>query len=157
MRTTLNIADDVLQAAKEWARREQKTAGQVLSELARQALTAPIAAASVREPEAVYGFKPFPRRGGLVTDELINTLRDDDAYRFARCSTSTTPRIDMRWIGSRTTPVRVGRQRPLLRMAAFASYRIQAMRILSHCSRSSSDCGRPRPTRFTSSGRMSSV
>jgi hypothetical protein len=40
MRTTLDIADDVLQAAKELARRQKKTAGQVLSELARKALSA---------------------------------------------------------------------------------------------------------------------
>ncbi len=83
MRTTLDIADDVLQAAKERARREHKTAGQVLSELARQALVAPIVPASVpasvQEPKAVYGFKPFPSRGGVVTNELINKLREDDA------------------------------------------------------------------------------
>jgi hypothetical protein len=35
MRTTLDIAEDVLQAAKERARRENKTAGEVISELAR--------------------------------------------------------------------------------------------------------------------------
>ena len=80
MRTTLDIADDVLQAAKERARREHKTAGQVLSELARQALVAPTGPASVREPKAVYGFKPFPSRGGVITNEIINKLREDDAY-----------------------------------------------------------------------------
>jgi hypothetical protein len=80
MRTTLDIADDVLQAAKEVALREHKTAGQVLSELARQALIAPAAAMQVREPKAVYGFKPFPQRGGLVTNALINKLREDDVY-----------------------------------------------------------------------------
>ena len=40
MRTTLNIDEDVLRAAKEHARREKKTAGAVISELARRALTA---------------------------------------------------------------------------------------------------------------------
>jgi hypothetical protein len=80
MRTTLDIADDVLQAAKEVALREHKTAGQVLSELARQALIAPTATMQVGEPKAVYGFKPFPQRGGLVTNALINKLREDDAY-----------------------------------------------------------------------------
>ena len=79
MRTTLDIDDDVLAAAKERAKREQKTAGQVVSELLRQALTAP-QAASVREPKSVYGFTPFPRRGGLVTNELIDQLRSEDAY-----------------------------------------------------------------------------
>ena len=79
MRTTLDIADDVLLAAKERARRENKTAGQVVSELLRQALTAPKPAA-VREPKAVYGFKPFARRGEIVTNELIDQLRQEDAY-----------------------------------------------------------------------------
>jgi len=79
MRTTLDIADDVLLAAKERAKREQKTTGQVVSELLRQALTAPPSTA-VREPSAVYGFQPFARRGGLVTNELINQLRNEDAY-----------------------------------------------------------------------------
>ncbi len=67
-----------MQAAKERARREQKTMGQVISELLRQALTAP--RATVREPKAVYGFKPFPRGGNIVTNELIDQLRNDDAY-----------------------------------------------------------------------------
>ena len=79
MRTTLDIADDVLQAAKERAQRKKKTTGEVVSELLRQALTAPKTYA-VREPKAVHGFKPFPRRGGIVTNELIDNLRHDDAY-----------------------------------------------------------------------------
>ena len=41
MRTTLDIDDDVLQAAKDLARRKKKTAGAIISELARQALGAP--------------------------------------------------------------------------------------------------------------------
>lgn len=79
MRTTLDIADDVLLAAKERARRENKTAGQVVSELLRQALTAP-AVSAVRAAKPVYGFKPFARRGGIVTNELIDQLRNDDVY-----------------------------------------------------------------------------
>ena len=83
MRTTLDIADDVLQAAKERGRREKKTAGEVISELARRGLSAPHGSqaadtASVREPKAVYGLKPFARRGGVVTNELIDNLRDED-------------------------------------------------------------------------------
>ena len=81
MRTTLDIADDVLQAAKERARRENKTAGEVISELVRQALTAPTEYPSVvREPKPVYGFKPFAARGSVVTNDIINKLRNDDAY-----------------------------------------------------------------------------
>ena len=78
MRTTLDIADDVLQAAKERARREKKTTGEVVSELARQALNGPLPVA--RAPKATYGFRPFPKRGGIVTNELIDKLREDDAY-----------------------------------------------------------------------------
>ena len=80
MRTTLDIADDVLQAAKERARRENKTAGEVISELARSALTAAPAASRAGEPRAHYGLRPFPRRGRIVTNELIDRLREEDAY-----------------------------------------------------------------------------
>lgn len=83
MRTTLDIDDDVLQAAKERARRENRTAGEVLSDLARQALTAPAirkAASRAAQPRAHFGLRPFPRRGGVVTNELIDRLRADDAY-----------------------------------------------------------------------------
>jgi hypothetical protein len=79
MRTTLDIDDDVLHAAKERAKRERKTAGEVVSDLLRQALTAP-APSKVREPKAIYGFKPFARRGSVITNELIDQLRQDDAY-----------------------------------------------------------------------------
>ena len=80
MRTTLDIADDVLQAAKERARREKKTAGEVISELARAALTAPAPGPRTGEPRAHYGLRPFPKRGGVVTNELIDRLREEDAY-----------------------------------------------------------------------------
>ena len=78
MRTTLNIADDVLQATKERARREKKTAGEVISELARRALTAQPEAPAARSPKARHGFRPFSKRGGTVNNELINRLRQDD-------------------------------------------------------------------------------
>lgn len=80
MRTTLDIADDVLQAAKERARREKRTTGEVISELARCALNAPPATPAARQPKALYGLRPFPKRGGIVTNELIDKLREEDAY-----------------------------------------------------------------------------
>lgn len=82
MRTTMNIDDDVLRAAKELARHRKKTAGQVLSELARLALTS--CADSRRtgvegEPdEDILGFRPFASSGGLVTNELVDRLRDEE-------------------------------------------------------------------------------
>lgn len=80
MRTTLDIADDVLQAAKERARQEKKTVGQMISELARKALTSPRESTEAKEPKAVYGVRPFAPRGRLVTNELIDKLREDDVY-----------------------------------------------------------------------------
>jgi hypothetical protein len=80
VRTTLDIDQDVLQAARELSRRERKSLGAVLSELARQALTRPARDHVAAEPGAVYGFRPFGSRGAIVTNELIDTLRDDDAY-----------------------------------------------------------------------------
>ncbi len=79
MRTTLDIDDDLLAAAKELARRERSTAGQVVSRLLRRSLTgaqAPKASSRSRRP-SVAGFQPFPARAGVVvTDEQVNALRD---------------------------------------------------------------------------------
>jgi len=80
MRTTLDIADDVLQAARERAQRERKTLGEMISELARRALMSPREPLSVKEPKAVYGFRPLASRGAIVTNELIDKLREDDSY-----------------------------------------------------------------------------
>ncbi len=79
MRTTLDIEDDVLSAAKELARRSGSSAGQVISRLARQALTQVPASKSpgVKEPKATYGFRPFPSRS-VVANELVDQLRDDE-------------------------------------------------------------------------------
>ena len=79
MRTTLDIEEDVLFAAKDLARRDKKTAGQVISELARKGLT-DAAAVAAGEPKAIYGFRPFPKDGRIVSNELINKLREDGEY-----------------------------------------------------------------------------
>ena len=79
MRTTLDIEEDILFAAKDLARRGKKTAGQVISELARKGLTG-AAAPTAGEPKAIYGFRPFPKEGRVVSNELINKLREDGEY-----------------------------------------------------------------------------
>ena len=80
MRTTLDLDDDVLTSAKEIARREKKTTGQVLSELARRALTQQAAAApgtrAARAPASAFGFRPFATRGAVVTNDRIQQLRE---------------------------------------------------------------------------------
>jgi hypothetical protein len=86
MRTTLDIADDILQAAKELARAEKKTAGQVLSELARKGLTQPRMDSRISEVRMVDGIPVIPARGAVVTKELIDRLigeEDLEAITFA--------------------------------------------------------------------------
>ena len=75
MRTTLDIDDDVLSAAKELAAAQNKTAGKVISELARRAL---IGTAPSPEPEYRNGFRLLPRTGKLITAEFIDKLLDED-------------------------------------------------------------------------------
>lgn len=78
MRTTLDIADDILLAVKEKARRQRRSAGEVLSDLAREALTRQVQTDYVAESEAFYGFQPFPRRGAVISNEMIDRLREQD-------------------------------------------------------------------------------
>src|ERR1700740_3498375 len=59
MRTTLDIDDDVLQAAKELARRQGKTAGRIVSELAWRGL---IEARSTSPARLCRDATPFPFR-----------------------------------------------------------------------------------------------
>ena len=74
MRTTLDIDEDVLEAAKELAARRGTTAGRVLSDLARSAL-----APHRRTPRKRNGVPLLPPRKGvrLVTPEVVNRLRDE--------------------------------------------------------------------------------
>ena len=74
VRTTLDIADDVLQAAKEIAASRKMTTGQVLSELARKALE------PVRSSRNRNGVPVLPRRPAGTsrpTMKLVNALRDE--------------------------------------------------------------------------------
>ncbi len=73
VRTTLDIDEDLLQAAKELAASRGTTAGRVLSELARTAL-----APKGRSPKLRHGVPVLPPRAGEgpVTAEVVNRLRD---------------------------------------------------------------------------------
>jgi|SRR5665213_3730548 len=81
MRTTLDIDPEVLQAAKELARRDGRTAGEVLSDLARAglraAMAAPCSAGQYKVPSSFFGFRPFSPRGTPVTNDIVNKLRDE--------------------------------------------------------------------------------
>jgi len=72
-RTTLTIDDDVLAAAKAIAGQQRRPVGNVLSDLARKGM------AQASEPVATRnGFPQLPRRGVVVTPEIVNALRDEE-------------------------------------------------------------------------------
>jgi hypothetical protein len=77
MRTTLDIEDDVLQAAKELAQREGVTAGQVISTLARRGLAAP-APRPGKSPGTRGGVPLVASRGEVVTLERLQKLMDQE-------------------------------------------------------------------------------
>lgn len=78
MRTTINIDEDVLIAVRERARREKRTAGEVLSELARSALTGQQGRNAHDGAASFHGFRPLPHRGAAVSNALIDDLREQE-------------------------------------------------------------------------------
>ncbi|MGD9588931.1 MAG: hypothetical protein AB7Q37_02300 [Pyrinomonadaceae bacterium] len=77
MRTTLDIDEDILQAAKELSRRRGRTAGSVISELARRGLTN--TGSKTKEPaETRNGVPVLPSRGEIVTLEHVANLMDKE-------------------------------------------------------------------------------
>ncbi len=73
MRTTLAIDDDVLNAARAIAAHQDRTVGEVLSELARQALQKRPTTTRFRNGVPLLPDRPGP----MVTLEDVNALRDE--------------------------------------------------------------------------------
>lgn len=73
MRTTLEIADDVLLAARALARQTDRTIGEVVSDLARAALRPSTA---VRERNGIR-LLPVRHPDAVVTPDIVNALRDE--------------------------------------------------------------------------------
>ena len=73
MRTTIDLDEDVLLAAKELAARDKTSIGKVISKVLRGAFQ------SIDSSETRNGFPLFPRQNSAtpVTLELINRLRDE--------------------------------------------------------------------------------
>lgn len=73
MRTTLDIDDDLLVEIKHRARRERRSVGAVISQLAREGL------AGTRQPPVVddLGFATIPARELVVSPALVDTLIEE--------------------------------------------------------------------------------
>ena len=82
MRTTLDIDDDVLFAAKELATKERKTAGKVLSEFFRRGIQsgnpAPDRPKSGQPYAMKNGIPVLPSRGEVVTTEHIRRIMEEE-------------------------------------------------------------------------------
>ncbi len=74
MRTTLVIDDDVLSAAKEMAAMENKSVGEVISSLARRALSPAESKVKVRNGVPLLRVRKGAPR---VTSELVHQLREE--------------------------------------------------------------------------------
>ena len=74
MRTTLNIADDVLAAAKSLAAQQHQSVGEIISDLARNALIRPTASGQRNGVPLL----PANPRAQPISMELVNELRDGD-------------------------------------------------------------------------------
>ncbi|WP_367872325.1 hypothetical protein [Luteolibacter sp. Populi] len=75
MRTTLDIDSDVLEAAKEISAGSKRTTGQVISDLARKALTS--TGSGGTPPTILNGFEQLPSRGEIVTVEFVRKLIEE--------------------------------------------------------------------------------
>ena len=73
MRTTLDLDDDVLAAAKALATHRGRTAGQVVSELARKGLAAGRSRARVRNGVPLLPSEP----GRIVTPQMVEDALDE--------------------------------------------------------------------------------
>jgi len=73
MRTTLEIEEDVLHAAREIARQRKISIGKALSDMARQSLI------QQKKRTTRNGVPLFPVKAdsGMVTLEIVNQLRDE--------------------------------------------------------------------------------
>jgi len=72
-RTTLALDEDVLATARARAERERRSLGDIVSELARKGMERDTAPLTTRN-----GIPQLPRRGAVITPELVNALRDEE-------------------------------------------------------------------------------
>ncbi len=77
MRTTLNIDEDVLRTAKEMAAKEKRSAGAVISDLARKGFRAAPGVES-RQGRVRNGVHLLPSRDETVTLSHVREIMDEE-------------------------------------------------------------------------------
>lgn len=78
MSTTLDIDEDVLNAAKSLARQQNKSTGQIVSRRLRDALTGQASRLGEGGKASVAGFRPFASGERIVTNDQVNALREQE-------------------------------------------------------------------------------
>jgi len=79
MRTTIDIDEDVLQVVRELARHQHVSIGRMASQLLRGCLTRTTISqggAPGATDVSVEGFRPFPSRGQMISNTMVNDIRD---------------------------------------------------------------------------------
>lgn len=71
----VEIDEDLVRAAERIAAETDTTPGRVISDFARRAMSGQI---SVDDLPMRHGFRFFPKRGGVVTPELVKRLAEDE-------------------------------------------------------------------------------
>jgi hypothetical protein len=75
----LSLDDDILLAAKDRARHSGVSVGAVVSDLARRGLrVGATGAVEAERGEEFMGFRPRAPRGAVVTNTIVNAIREAD-------------------------------------------------------------------------------
>ncbi len=67
----------MLLAARELARQKKCSIGEALTDLARKGLQQGEPSPDAQADAGFLGFRPLPQRGVIVTNDLINRLREE--------------------------------------------------------------------------------
>ncbi|MDY7522741.1 hypothetical protein [Sphingomonas sp. 10B4] len=77
MRTTLAIDDDVLLVARDLARQQRRSIGEVVSDLARRSLRSEGSDGSSQTTRNGFVLLPVNNPAAVITMEMVNSLRDE--------------------------------------------------------------------------------
>lgn len=78
MRFTFDIDEHVLKALVERALSEGRSPGELLSELARRAVSATTDRREDDDAAPFLGFQPLPRRGAVISNDFVKLLRESE-------------------------------------------------------------------------------